>query len=105
MFISSHFMFRKHAYYLNPRLILLLLCQICAALVFTYRTVTLDRFVFSWPRASAVRTYSLTALLLCNYLQKPQNRQRIRFDPFDVIKAIMVATVFAKLVIPFASLV
>ncbi|KAF9556859.1 hypothetical protein CPC08DRAFT_72619 [Agrocybe pediades] len=40
---------RKHPHYLNGRLLLLLLTQLCAALAFTLRSATADRFAYRWP--------------------------------------------------------
>ena len=42
---------RKHPYYLNGRLLFLLVIQITAALAYCLRVIMLDRFVFGWPFA------------------------------------------------------
>ena len=43
---------RKHPYYLNGRLLFLIVTQITAALAYCLRIVMLDRFAFCWPLAA-----------------------------------------------------
>ncbi|RDB16603.1 Nucleoporin NDC1 [Hypsizygus marmoreus] len=85
LFVKS----KKHPYYLNGRLLFILLSQLSLALGFSLRNITLDRFVFSW---------SLVA--------SSSNRKSTRFSPSEnVIKAIAVAAVFTTLTVPFSAVI
>ncbi|GLB40861.1 putative nucleoporin protein Ndc1-Nup [Lyophyllum shimeji] len=80
---------KKHPYYLNGRLLFMLLTQLSTAMVFTFRNITLDRFVFRWERVSA---------------QSPKTSRR-RFNPGDIVQAVVIAAMLATLALPFAGLV
>jgi nucleoporin NDC1 len=43
---------RKHPYYLNGRLLFLILAQLWLAASFVLRNIMLDRFVFKWTKSS-----------------------------------------------------
>ncbi|KAF8066544.1 nucleoporin protein Ndc1-Nup [Lyophyllum atratum] len=87
LFVKS----KKHPYYLNGRLLFVLLSQSAAAVAYSLRNMTLDRFVFRWARLSPDA--------------QPPNKQRRRFNPSDIVQAIVIATVLATLAIPFAALI
>ncbi|KAG6888247.1 hypothetical protein C0992_009203 [Termitomyces sp. T32_za158] len=74
---------KKHPLYLNGRLIFLVLSQLFAALAFSLRNITLDRFVFRWAHESTTR----------------------RFNVGDIVQSIVVAGLLATLVLPLAALV
>ena len=73
LFVLMTLIYRKHPLYLNPRLIYLIFSQIVAALVYTFRNVLLDRFLFRFaPPSSPQRLISaftvLHALVICTII-------------------------------------
>ncbi|KAF5367275.1 hypothetical protein D9615_010445 [Tricholomella constricta] len=78
---------RKHPYYLNGRLLFVLLSQLTAAKAFSLRNITLDRFVFRWVST------------------KSSNNQRRQFSFGDILQAIVIAAMITTLALPFAALI
>ncbi|KAF8344848.1 nucleoporin protein Ndc1-Nup [Amanita rubescens] len=71
--VYAHSGHRKHPLYLNPRLIYLIFSQAAIALIYTFRNILLDRFVFRFSPSSSPRplisTFTiLHALVICTIL-------------------------------------
>ncbi|KAG6878235.1 hypothetical protein C0993_010357 [Termitomyces sp. T159_Od127] len=74
---------KKHPFYLNGRFLFVVLSQIFAALAFSLRNITLDRFVFRWAREPTTRHFNIG----------------------DVVQSIVLAGLLATLVLPLTALV
>ncbi|KAG6853758.1 hypothetical protein C0991_001588 [Blastosporella zonata] len=74
---------KKHPFYLNGRLLFVLLSQLLVATAFSFRNITLDRFVFCWVR----------------------NPTRRRFSIGDIVHSIVIAALVSTLVLPFATII
>ncbi|KAG0696162.1 nucleoporin protein Ndc1-Nup [Suillus ampliporus] len=72
---------RKHPYYLNGRLLFLILAQLWLAASFFLRNIMLDRFVFRWT--------------------KPLNSSELPFTPSNLLKLVLTMTLFTS----FSSMV
>ncbi|KAG1726683.1 nucleoporin protein Ndc1-Nup [Suillus lakei] len=67
---------RKHPYYLNGRLLFLILAQLWLAASFLLRNIMLDRFVFRWT--------------------KPLNPSELPFAPSNLLKLLLTMTLFTS---------
>ncbi|KAG5716381.1 Nucleoporin NDC1 [Termitomyces sp. T112] len=72
---------KKHPFYLNGRLLFVVLSQIFVALAFSLRNITLDRFVFRWVRESTTR----------------------RFNIGDIVQSIVIAALLATLALSLTA--
>ncbi|KAG6910335.1 hypothetical protein DXG01_011403 [Tephrocybe rancida] len=73
----------KHPFYLNGRFLFILLSQLSAAVAFSLRNITLDRFVFCWVRQS----------------------MRQRFSVGDIIHSIVIAALISMIALPLSAII
>ncbi|KAK2467574.1 hypothetical protein APHAL10511_000429 [Amanita phalloides] len=75
----------KHPLYLNPRLIYLILSQTVVALIYTFRNILLDRFVF-------------------RFSSSPFSSSRLLITPLTIIHTILVCILLTSLSVPLTCI-